>query len=62
MKAQAFLWWQWGFGGKRILSPALDDLVYDSIGESGWFDNDLCDESWVMPVEQLVLEVEDLVY
>jgi hypothetical protein len=48
------------FGCKRILPPTLDDLVYNSIGESGWFDlKDLCDpESWCMPAEQLLDEQE----
>jgi hypothetical protein len=53
VKEKAFRWWQWGFGGKQILSLALDDLVHDVIAESGWFDKDLCNESWSMSAEQL---------
>jgi hypothetical protein len=53
VKERAFLWWQWGFGRNCTLLHTLEDLVYDSVGDSGWFDKDLCEpESWVVSVEQ----------
>jgi hypothetical protein len=42
-KQKAFVWWQETFARKPVLSQALDDLAYDTLGELGWYDDKYCD-------------------
>jgi len=51
-KQCAFIWWQEIFARKRVLMSSLEDLLYDTLGESEslWYDNHFCAlATWYLP-------------